>query len=221
LATLFEVVGEGARASTPIADDDSALIDEWGGRTVTGAEAQFLARLSLVRTDDGLSGLSAIDGGEDGQAVDGLRLPQEGFLDRIVVRQVDDEKLDNQDSPNSSDHESRSSISSQSPNRTRSTGGHSSRSSNSRRRCLSSSSASSNDSMARPHFEKPPTFRGLEGDDPIEWVERYEEAAAINNWNDAAKAANMIRSLEGPARKWYLNITRPLHSHTSVRRHCR
>ena len=64
--------------------------------------------------------------------------------------------------------------------------------------------------MAR-HFEKPPVFRGVEGDDPIEWVERYEEAAAINNWNDTAKAANMIRSLEGPARKWYLNITLPAH----------
>jgi hypothetical protein len=69
-----EDIGEGARSSTPIADFESALKDEWGGRTVTGAEAEILARLSLGQTSDGFSGLSAIDGGQDRRAVDELKL---------------------------------------------------------------------------------------------------------------------------------------------------
>jgi len=213
----FEVVGEGARASTPIADDDPALIDEWGGRTVTGAEAEFLARLSLGQTSDGFSGLSAIDGGQDGRAVDELRFPQEERLNREVTRQAGNEGnqhwfhfVGTESSLSSSVH-SRGRTSSTSSRGYTSTGSHSSQLSNRRSRSPLSSSASSDDSMARQQFEKPPIFRGVEGDDPNEWVERYEEAAAINNWDNAAMAANMIRSLEGPARKWYLNIARPDH----------
>ena len=214
----FEDFEEGVRASTPIADFESALIDEWGGRTVTRAEANFLARLSVNQTGDGLSGVSEIDGGQGGQAVDELRLRRQGLLGRDVALQVGNEEANRQGREFWSDHESGATSSTHSRNISRSTSSRNSRStssrgshpSDSRSGSRSSSSASSDDEMAR-HFEKPPVFRGVEGDDPIEWVERYEEAAAINNWNDAAKAANMIRSLEGPARKWYLNITRPAH----------
>ena len=212
-----EDIGEGARSSTPIADFESALIDEWGDRTVTGAEAEFLARLSLGQTSDGFSGLSAIDGGQDGRAVDELRFPQEERLNREVTRQAGNEgnqhwfHFAGTESSLSSNVHSRGRTSSTSSRGYTSTGSHSSQLSNRRSRSPSSSSASSDDSMARQQFEKPPIFRGLEGDDPNEWVERYEEAAAINNWDNAAKAANMIRSLEGPARKWYLNIARPDH----------
>ena len=166
----FGVVAEGARASTPFADFGSAPIDEWGGQTVTRAEADFLERLSANQSGDVFSEWSGNDGGRNGQAVDELRFQQ-------------------------------STGSTHSRSRSRSTSSHSSQLINSRSVSRSSSSEASDDGMARPHFEKPPVFRGLEGDDPIEWVERYEEAATINNWNDAARAANMIRSLEGPARK--------------------
>jgi hypothetical protein len=157
----------------------------------------------LGRTSDDFSGLSGVGDGRDEQAFEEARFQLQGLLNGDETHQVDTEESNNQNRSSLSEHELNSSSSTHSRTKTRSTSSHS--------LSRSSSSASSDDSMAQQHFEKPLLFRGLDGDDPNKWVERYEEAVAINNWNDAAKVASMIRSLEGPARKWYVNVNRPDH----------
>ncbi|KZS18242.1 Uncharacterized protein APZ42_015657 [Daphnia magna] len=60
-------------------------------------------------------------------------------------------------------------------------------------------------------FIAPPVFSASPEEDAVDWLERFELAAAYNRWSDADQARNFVMYLEGPARKWFLMNTYPNH----------
>ncbi|KZS19609.1 Uncharacterized protein APZ42_013879 [Daphnia magna] len=60
-------------------------------------------------------------------------------------------------------------------------------------------------------FIAPPVFSASPEEDAVDWIERFELAAAYNRWTDADQARNFVMYLEGPARKWFLVNTHPNH----------
>lgn len=60
-------------------------------------------------------------------------------------------------------------------------------------------------------FIAPPVFSASPEEDAVDWIERFELAAAYNRWSDADQARNFVMYLEGPARKWFLVNTHPNH----------
>ncbi|RKP25953.1 hypothetical protein SYNPS1DRAFT_22185 [Syncephalis pseudoplumigaleata] len=53
-----------------------------------------------------------------------------------------------------------------------------------------------------PAFAAPPIFRGLDHEDPMDWLEAYERAAHFNRWNNATKLYFVFFYLEETAYAW-------------------
>ena len=47
-----------------------------------------------------------------------------------------------------------------------------------------------------------PAFSAKPGEDADKWLERFEEAAAYNNWNDEKMCRNVYVALDGAAKAW-------------------
>nr|CAH0104289.1 unnamed protein product [Daphnia galeata] len=58
-------------------------------------------------------------------------------------------------------------------------------------------------------FKAPPTFSGKTGEDPADWIDRYEVLADYNRWSDDDKRLNFGIYMEGPARQWFQCLTPP------------
>ena len=52
-------------------------------------------------------------------------------------------------------------------------------------------------------FERPPTFSGLDEEDVVDWIRRYESVARYNGWNQQDQHDNLEMYLKGSAEKWY------------------
>ena len=52
-------------------------------------------------------------------------------------------------------------------------------------------------------FERPPTFSGLDEEDVVDWIRRYESIARYNGWNPQDHHDNLEMYLKGSAEKWY------------------
>ena len=58
-------------------------------------------------------------------------------------------------------------------------------------------------------FKAPPTFSGKTGEDPADWIDRYEVLADYNRWSYDDKRLNFGIYMEGPARQWFQCLTPP------------
>ena len=66
--------------------------------------------------------------------------------------------------------------------------------------------------MAAQHkFISPPTFSARSGENPLDWLERYELTARYNHWGNDELRNNFVMYLEGTARKWFLFSNVPAH----------
>ena len=68
----------------------------------------------------------------------------------------------------------------------------------------SSESSSSDDDMSAVggKYVTVPAFAAKPGEDADKWLERFEEAAAYNSWNDEKMCRNVYVALNGAAKAW-------------------
>ncbi|KAK8759107.1 hypothetical protein V5799_003261 [Amblyomma americanum] len=52
---------------------------------------------------------------------------------------------------------------------------------------------------------EPPIFQGSPGEDPEDWLEKFERVARYNRWAEDSKLQHVFFSLEGAARTWFEN----------------
>ena len=51
-------------------------------------------------------------------------------------------------------------------------------------------------------YKEPPIFSAKRGEDVMEWIERYEQVAAYNDWNTAKQLSSVVMFTDGAARIW-------------------
>ena len=61
----------------------------------------------------------------------------------------------------------------------------------------------------RTREEKPPVFRGSQGEDVEMWLEEFEQVATFNRWDDIEKRRSVVLCLQDIARDWYHSRIRP------------
>ena len=61
----------------------------------------------------------------------------------------------------------------------------------------------------RTREEKPPVFRGSQGEDVDMWLEEFEQVATFNRWDDIEKRRSIVLCLQENARDWYHSRIRP------------